>query len=178
MTEIENPIIAAIARSSMARPSHDESPRGFTITFSCDTFSPQVRSWVRHRFDAKTRDEIGTVILCALANGDDTIEGIVRDARKAADRMFHRNHEPKLLEETVLMISEGCGVEFDEQGRAFVNVERLKREVEKRFHNGEKLPRYRWNHVRAALNWPKSATGAAAANYKAKRKPRRRRRQV
>lgn len=167
----------------MARSSHDKSPRGFTINFGCDTFSQPIRSWVRHRFDAETRDEIGTIVLCALANDDEKIDEIVRDARKAANRMFHRNHEPTLLGQVLVMISEGYGVELQNNGkqvRRWLDIERLKQEVEKRFHHGKKLPRYRWNRVREALHWPNRATGAAAASYKrkskskSKSKPRRR----
>lgn len=176
MSEPPNPIIAAIARSSMARSSRVKSPRGLGINFGCDTFSPPMRSWVRHCFDAKTRDEIGTLFLCAFANGDDRIVEIVRDVRKAADHLFHRNHEPTLLRQTVAMISEQCGVEIDDDGKPVINIEKIKREVESRHYNGKPLAQYRWTRVRNALNWPKRATGAAAASYPRKPKRKRRRR--
>jgi len=104
--ETDNPILGAIARSSMARSLNDKSPRGFAINFGCDTFSPQMLGWVRHRFDAETRDKIGTIVLCALANGDDRIVEMVRDALQKSERMFHRSHEPTLLRRVGVMMSE------------------------------------------------------------------------
>jgi hypothetical protein len=191
-----NPIIAAIGRSRS--PRDDQSPGSFAL-IRCDTFSPQIRSVVHRFFDAGTREEIGTIVLCALANDDERIEAIVRDARIAANRIFHRNREPELLRQTLVMISEGYGVEphdgespgsglkveldklsdaADGSGkvRGSLDIERLKREVEKRFHRGKRLPRYRWSRVHEALGWPKPATGAAAERYKPKPGRRRRRR--
>jgi hypothetical protein len=138
-----------------------------------------MRSWVRHRFDDEVIREIGIIVLCALANGDEKIDEIVRDARKAASRMFHRNHEPTLLRQVLVMISEGYGVELHEDGkrvRRWLDIARLKKEIEKRFNNGEKLDQHRWNRVRKSLGLPKLPTGTAAAGYKRqhKRKPRRR----
>ena len=190
-----NPIIAAMARSR----SPDDSGEGRFALVRCDTFSPLMRSLVHRLYDAGTREEIGTIVLCALANDDKRIEAIVRDARIAANRIFHRNREPELLRQVLVMISEGYGVEphdgkspdsglkvdldklsdaADGSGkvRGSLDIERLKREVEKRHYRGKRLPRYRWSRVHEALGWPKPATGAAAAGYQRKRKPRRRRR--
>jgi hypothetical protein len=163
MSEPANPIIDAELRYFQRKPADWQA-----INFGCDTFSPPVRAFVRHRFDDKVIHEIGIIVLSALVNGDDRIEAMVREARKEADRIFSRNHEPALLAQ-VLVVASALG-EIPGMPPGWIDIELVKREVEKRFNDGKKLPRYRWNRVREALDWPRCLTGAAAVNYKRKGK--------
>lgn len=175
-----NQIIAALLESQRRKPAIIIPKAGPPKDNDHVWMAPAL---VRCFFDQEVIDEVGGIVLLALMTGDDEIEKTVRDARRACEHIFRRNHEPMLLAQAL-----DCINQMHDEGRK-IDSQSLKKEIETTFHHGNPLPWHSWNQVRKIFGLPKLATGTAAGKYdwksreeklrekrREKRKPRRRRR--
>jgi hypothetical protein len=153
-----NPLIEAMVRALKGQAFH-------AMNYGCDTFSPPMRGWVRHRFGDEAIREVGTIFLCAIANSDRSAVPMLRDAIRAADHIFKRTTEPLLLAQALDCMWE---MPCDSDGRIIGGVEAIKKRIEKRFNHGKTLSQHKWSRVRRILGWPALTPGAKPG------KPRRR----
>ena len=139
----DNPIIAAVRRSL---------PVGGSVTFDVDRPPDRVLDRVTaFFFNDETIREIGVLVLKALLTGDREIVTTLKDALKEADHIFRRDRERVLREKVVKYLPELIG--------SGMGIVAIKREIEKRSNNDQKLDPHRWNRLRQELCLVKLPTG-------------------
>ena len=141
----DNPIIAALRRSLPGSGS-------FTSLLDVDRPPDRVLDPViAFVFNDATIREIGVLVVKALLTDDRQIVRTVRDALKESNHIFRRDRELVLRKKVVKYFPDLFG--------SGLGIVAIKREIEKRFNCGNKLPQHNWNRLRKALSLVALPTG-------------------
>lgn len=141
----DNPIIAALRRSLPGSGS-------FTSLLDVDRPPDRVLDPViAFVFNDATIREIGVFVVKALLTDDRQIVRTVRDALKESNHIFRRDRELVLRKKVVKYFPDLFG--------SGLGIVAIKREIEKRFNCGNKLPQHNWNRLRKALSLVELPTG-------------------
>jgi hypothetical protein len=135
----DNPIIAAVRRSLPG-----------TFALAVDRPPDRLLDLLIAKFfnDAMIR-EIGVLVVKALLTEDQQMVRMVKDALKESNHIFGRDRELVLRKKVLKYLPDLIGKD----------IVAIKREIEKRSNNGNKLPQHRWNRLRKELSLVELPTG-------------------